>query len=212
MLSCPAMSDADAASLLVNHIWEVRYALKARHGPPPPPGLGLPPWRDGDADLLWDDLDDLTVRVSGIAERHGLDSTILHTLTRTRHPMYLDAAEDFAMRVLSVAEQGEPNPRASHRQPTASELAVLQVLQEDGFIGVESLAHLTSKQRPTGAYLAKRAVGRSADGQFKTVLSHMVDLGWIGNGQHERAGPGYFLKPLGQSVFRSSQRSGPSPD
>ena len=206
------MSDSEAASNLVGQMYELRWALEERQGPPPPFGLGLPPWRSGDAELLWDDLDDLTVRVSGIAERHGLDSTILHTLTRTRHPMYLDAAEDFAMRVFSVVQQGEPNPRASHRQPTATEVAVLQVLQEDGFIGVESLAHLTSKQRPTGAYLAKRAVGRSADGQFKSVLSHMLDLGWIGNGQHEQAGPGYFLKPLGQSVFRSSHRSGPSPD
>lgn len=205
-------SDAEAAINLIEVIWKIRAELEKHHGPPSPFGLGLPPWREGDTELYWDELDELTVRVAGAAERSGLDSTILHTLTRTRDPLYLDSAEDFTMRVFSVLRTTEPSPRSMRRSANATEQAVLQVLQNDGFVGAETLGDLPKAKRPTGAYLAKRAIGRNADGQFKATLSHMVDLEWIGNGQHERAGPGYFLRPKGVEVLRCNRQSGPSPD
>jgi hypothetical protein len=200
------MTDAEITIRAINQLWELRVIVGDLRLParPTPDEVELAEW--------WEQLEPTILDVSAIAERKGLDSTLLHRLARTRDGSMLGEAEDFVMRAFCLVRESEPNPRAGHRNPTATERAVLQVLQEDGFIGIESLAHLTSKQRPTGAYLAKRAVGRSADGQFKAVLSHMVDLGWIGNGQHERVGPGYFLKPMGQAVFRSSARSGPSPD
>lgn len=200
------MTEAEATRRLISHLWELRLEVGDLRWPvdrAPNPRF---------AEELWYELESLVVDVSVIAERKGLDSSILHQLSRTQDASMLGPADDFVMRVFCLVRESEPSPRAGHRRPTATERAVLQVLQKDGFIGIESLAHLTSKQRPTGAYLAKRAVGRSADGQFKAVLSHMVDLGWIGNGKHERVGPGYFLKPLGQAVFRSSEWSGPSPD
>jgi hypothetical protein len=65
---------------------------------------------------------------------------------------------------------------------------------------VKGLRDIDKKKRPTGERLAPIAIGRACDGQFKTTLAHMVDLGWLGNGREHGLVGGYFLTPVGVTL------------
>ncbi|HBI47068.1 MAG TPA: hypothetical protein DDY78_30075 [Planctomycetales bacterium] len=87
-----------------------------------------------------------------------------------------------------------PNERTE--QPTIDALFKL------GVIGLDGLRSLAADKRPTGERLALAAIGRACDGQFKTTLAHMVDLGWLGNGRDHGLSGGYFLTPAGMALAK----------
>jgi hypothetical protein len=130
-----------------------------------------------------------------------------------KHDVWRSAAEaiDVILRMTPARCAAEPTGSADQkadnctknvrRMPNeTTEQPIIDALYQMGAIGLEGLQSLPRKQWPTGDRLAAKAIGRSCDGQFKTTLSHMVDLGWLDNGRNHGLGGGYFLTPSGLAL------------
>jgi len=87
-----------------------------------------------------------------------------------------------------------PIPNERTEQP------IIDALFQMKAIGIDALKAIPKDKRPTGELLAPKAIGRSCDGQFKTTLAHMVDLGWLGNGRAHGLAGGYFLTAAGAAL------------
>jgi hypothetical protein len=97
-----------------------------------------------------------------------------------------------------------PKLRAVPNETT--EQPVIDALHRLGAIGLEGLKKIPREKRPTGERLARIAIGRHCDGQFKATLAHMVDLGWLDNGRNHGLGGGYFLTEAGVALVTERQR------
>jgi hypothetical protein len=106
------------------------------------------------------------------------------------------------------SDSARENPRL--RKPNEStEQPVIDALFKISAIGLDGLQRIPRDVRPTGERLAELAIGRPCDGQFKTTLAHMVDLGWLGNGRHHGLEGGYFLTESGAALATKNQKKKP---
>lgn len=162
------------------------------------------------------------------AERIPPQPVLFSTLERAMMTV-LVVETDLQSRLRALPEENEAADRASgrnaaatidtrspapdiRRQPNATEQAVIDLLHKRGFIGQDALVKIPLDKRPTAERLAYPAIGRDCDGQFKGTLSHMIDLGWLDNGTHHAAGPGYYLTAEGAALATHRRQSGPSQD
>lgn len=124
-----------------------------------------------------------------------------------------EAGMPIARRLYFASEDQNSEGGGAHsprRAPNATEQAVLDLLCRKGFTSLEAVRSVPKEERPTAERLAQPAIGRDCDGQFKTTLGHMVDLGWLDNGRNHGIGSGYFLTGVGARL--AIRQSVPSQD
>ncbi len=173
---------------------------------------------------LWDyvgqaargDIVDTEVRELVVPQLRDTDSVearrALWTEVLTLYPFVGDSLLDSAAAASVLAPHDEETSPPVRRGPNPTERAVIDLLYKRGVTGVDALRKIPLKERPTGERLAQPAIARCCDSQFKATLAHMVDLRWIDNGKHHKAGPGYFLTQAGVKLVTVNRQSGPSQD
>ncbi len=150
--------------------------------------------------------------------------------TLERAVMIVQVVEtDLQSRLVGLSDENEATDRAGgrnapatidtrppvphvRRPPNPTEQAVIDLLYKRGIVGQDALVRIPRNERPTAERLVGPAIGRDCDGQFKGTLSHMIALGWLDNGSHHGAGPGYYLTANGDALAKHRGQSGPSQD